>query len=72
MVTIRGERKQTREMNDATVHYQECFWGTFSRSIVLPHAVKPEEADATFKDGVLELTIPKSRGEMDVKVRIKE
>lgn len=69
LVTIRGERKHKKEIHDATVHYEECFWGTFSRSIILPHAVKPEEADATFTDGVLELTIPKTRGEMDVKVR---
>lgn len=69
LVTIRGERSHKKESHDATVHYQECFWGAFSRSIVLPHAVNAEEADATFEDGVLELTIPKTRGEMNVKVR---
>jgi HSP20 family protein len=69
LVTIRGTRKQSQEVHDATVHYQECFWGAFSRSIILPHSVKAEEADATFKDGVLELTIPKTRGDMDVKIR---
>lgn len=69
LVTIRGERKHISNVHDATVHYQECFWGAFSRSIILPHAVKPEESDATFKDGVLELTIPKTRGDIDVKIR---
>ncbi|MDP2631356.1 MAG: Hsp20/alpha crystallin family protein [Candidatus Uhrbacteria bacterium] len=69
VVTIRGERKGGREYTDATAHFQECFWGTFSRSVVLPHHVKPDEAEANLKNGVLTLTIPKQHGEMKVKVR---
>ena len=69
LVTIRGERKVEKTAHDATMHYQECFWGAFSRSIVLPHQVNPDEADAVFKDGVLTLTIPKLRGEMNVTIR---
>ena len=69
LVTIRGQRKEEKNYSDATVHFAECFWGTFSRSIVLPHAVKPDEADAAMKDGVLTLTIPKAHGEMKVNVR---
>ncbi len=69
IVTIRGERQGGREIHDATMHFQECFWGTFSRSVVLPHHVKPDEADAVIKDGILTLTLPKTRGEMNVKVR---
>lgn len=68
LVTIRGTRNDTKEYHEATVHYQECFWGTFSRSIVLPHPVNPDQADAKIKDGVLTLTIPKTSGEMQVKV----
>ncbi len=70
LVTIRGEREQVKEAHDATVHFSECFWGRFSRSIILPHAVKPDEAEADMKNGILTLTIPKARGEM--KVRINE
>ncbi len=69
LVTIRGERTERKDVHDATVHYQECFWGAFSRSIVLPHSVNAEAADATFENGVLELTIPKTRGEMNVPIR---
>lgn len=69
LVTIRGERKQGRSYHDATVHYAECFWGRFSRSVILPHQVKPDEAEAVLKDGVLTLTIPKAHGEMKVPVR---
>jgi len=69
LVTIRGERKHAHEYHDATEHFSECFWGTFSRSIVLPHAVRPDEADAVMTDGVLTLTIPKARGEMKLTVK---
>lgn len=68
LVTIRGERKETKDYHEATVHFQECFWGTFSRSVVLPHHVTPNEAKAVIKDGVLTLTIPKTSGEMKIKV----
>lgn len=69
IVTIRGERKSGELPHDATVHFEECFWGAFSRSIVLPHAVKADEAQASLKNGVFTLTIPKAHGEMTVKVR---
>jgi len=69
VVTIRGERKNTQEFTNATIHFQECFWGSFSRSIVLPHQINPNEADATFKNSILTLTLPKTIQETQVKVR---
>jgi HSP20 family protein len=69
LVTIRGERKGIQNIAQSTVHFQECFWGVFSRSIVLPTHVKADEADAVVKNGVLTLTIPKAHGEMVVPVR---
>lgn len=69
LVTIRGTRKEEADLRNATVHFQECFWGTFSRSVILPHHVNPEGAEAHIKDGVLTLTIPKTRGDMHVQIR---
>lgn len=69
LVTIRGERAKHASRLDETVHYQECFWGQFSRSIVLPAHVRPDQADATIKNGVLTLTIPKIAGEANVLIR---
>ncbi|MCR4312247.1 MAG: Hsp20/alpha crystallin family protein [Candidatus Uhrbacteria bacterium] len=69
MVTIRGERQVDHLPLNATVHYEECFWGVFSRSIILPCRVKPDEADASLRNGVLLITIPKARGEVAVPVR---
>ncbi|OGL82886.1 hypothetical protein A3B32_03365 [Candidatus Uhrbacteria bacterium RIFCSPLOWO2_01_FULL_53_9] len=61
MVTIRGSRKQERRQQDAQVHIQECFWGSFSRSVILPCHVQSDRADAQLKNGVLTVTMPKQQ-----------
>ncbi|MBU0613777.1 Hsp20/alpha crystallin family protein [Patescibacteria group bacterium] len=69
LVTVRGNRQENKTTNSATYHFQECFWGSFSRSIVLPCHINPDGADANFKNGILTLTLPKSHGEMRVPIR---
>ncbi|HLD18329.1 MAG TPA: Hsp20/alpha crystallin family protein [Patescibacteria group bacterium] len=61
-VTIRGRRvyEGVPETGQAEVHVQECHWGPFSRSIVLPVSVHAEEADAVLKKGILTITLPKA------------
>lgn len=70
LVTIRGQRNLDRVPAHSTVHYSECFWGAFSRSIVLPCRVKTDEADAVLKNGILIITIPKAYG--DIKLTVRE
>lgn len=60
MVTLRGERVDEKEVDREHYYVQECYWGAFSRSIILPTATVAEEAQASLKDGVLTLTIPKA------------
>ncbi len=69
MVTIRGERRMDPLPLNATVHFEECFWGPFSRSIILPSKVKADEAEASMKNGILLITIPKSHHHVRVPVR---
>ncbi|MFH0776558.1 MAG: Hsp20/alpha crystallin family protein [Patescibacteria group bacterium] len=60
VVTIEGERQQPLpELQEEDYLVQECFFGPFSRSIVLPEAVNSKKARAEFKKNVLVLTIPK-------------
>lgn len=69
MVTIRGTRKQARRTDDAQTHIQECFWGAFSRSVVLPCHVQSDRASAELKNGVLTVTMPKqTSGESRIRV----
>lgn len=63
MVTIRGERKQNSELPQGSYLYQECFWGPFSRSIILPVEVKSEGVNARMKNGILTVRLPKARRE---------
>ena len=61
VISIRGEKKTEKETGKGTKrHRTERFHGTFSRSFTLPDAVMEDKVDASYKDGVLLLTIPKS------------
>ncbi len=67
-LTIRGERHHVSEQKNEHTHIQECHWGTFSRSIILPTHVDPNSVEATLKKGILTITIKKA--EMDQKVSV--
>lgn len=69
MVTIRGERSIAKLPLNATVHYEECFWGAFSRSIILPCRIKPDDADASLLNGILTIVLNKARGDVHIPVR---
>ncbi len=66
VITIKGTRKEDPDIPAEAYYTQECYYGPFSRSIILPIPVVSEQADATFKNGVLQIVIPKSE-----KVRTK-
>ena len=60
VLTIQGERKKIEE-EERDYLIKECFWGKFSRKIVLPKEINFEQAQATLKDGILKIKIPKLR-----------
>lgn len=59
VVTIRGEREQDANVPEENYYVQECYWGAFSRSIILPATVNADKAEARLKNGVLSISIPK-------------
>ena len=59
MITIRGERKREESGTIDKVYYEECFWGAFSRSIILPQEINADKAKATIKNGLLTIILPK-------------
>jgi HSP20 family protein len=68
-VTIRGTRSHgCDESDDRAVHVRECYWGAFSRSVVLPCHIRPEESDATLKNGILTITMKKVEMRTNVSV----
>ena len=61
MLIIKGERKEPTQ-NKAKKHiYQECYWGPFSREIMLTDDLKIDKINATLKKGILFITIPISK-----------
>jgi HSP20 family protein len=57
-IKIRGERRQEKEENDEGYYRSERNYGSFYREIPLPSGVNREQANASFRNGVLEITIP--------------
>lgn len=70
MVTIRGERSQEEEVETDNYFHRECYWGKFSRSVILPMAVEADKIQANFKNGVLKIVLPKSPEAKMSKVKI--
>ena len=59
MVTIKGHREDSHDFAGDDFFHKELYWGAFSRTIVLPAEVEVEEAEATNKNGLLTLKLPK-------------
>lgn len=72
LLTIRGRREKEIEMKEDDYFYKECYWGNFSRTIVLPVDVLTDEAAASFKNGVLTIVIPKESAKKKVPIKVIE
>ena len=73
VLTIRGEKKEEKETKEGSHHRIERSYGAFQRSFALPTTVKTDKIEASFKDGVLNVELPKSEEakpkQIDVKVK---
>ncbi len=65
-LTIRGERKHG-EIRSIEYLHQECFWGKFSRSVILPQKIKEEEMKSSLKNGILTIVLPKAKSLIEKK-----
>lgn len=71
MVTVRGKRERHTEGTSGDFFFQELYWGSFSRTIVLPQEVEIEEAEATEKHGLLIIRLPKLDKGRQAKLKVK-
>jgi len=71
MITIKGKRKKDEDVKEEDYYYQECYWGPFSRSVILPVDVEVDNADASMKNGILTIRLPKIEKIKTKKIRIK-
>lgn len=72
VLTIKGQRSFQFDVDAGDYFTQECFWGGFSRSIILPESVDTSKVSASFKDGVLAVRVPKVEKMRTRMIRIKE
>ncbi len=59
MITIKGKREESRSIDDDNYFTKELYWGKFSRTILLPQEIEPDEAEATEKHGLLTIKLQK-------------
>lgn len=71
MITIKGKREESRTISEDNYFAQELYWGSFSRTILLPHEIEPEEAEAMEKNGLLIVKLPKIDKEKKATVKVK-
>ncbi len=71
MVTIKGKRETERFVKDEDYFHQELYWGSFSRTIMLPTEIDVEEAEAIEKHGLLILRLPKIDKNRQTRLRVK-
>ncbi|MES2225903.1 MAG: Hsp20/alpha crystallin family protein [Patescibacteria group bacterium] len=71
MVVIDGARAERDSVSDSEYFIRELFWGSFSRTILLPQEVDVDASSATAKDGLLTLVLPKLDKAKQTKLRVK-
>ncbi len=70
-ITIKGERHHDEKIKEEDYFYQECYWGRFSRAIILPEEVDPDKASVNFKNGILTVKLPKLEKKKAKKLKVK-
>ena len=70
-LSIRGEKRREEEKKGTTYHRVERVYGSFERSFSLGHAVAADKIEATYRDGVLDVSIPKAEEAKAREIQIK-
>ena len=71
LLTIKGEKKQEKEEKEENYHLIERSYGSFSRSVRLPGEVRSDKISASYKNGILKVTLPKSEEAKKKEIKIK-
>lgn len=71
MLTITGSREEEREVDEDSYYLKELYWGSFSRTILLPEEVDVDAAEASEKHGILMIRLPKINKKRETKLRVR-
>ncbi|MDD4607407.1 MAG: Hsp20/alpha crystallin family protein [Patescibacteria group bacterium] len=72
VLTVRGERKRQDKIKSQDYFYEECYWGKFSRSVMLPQEVKIDKIKANLENGLLTIILPKIDSQKSTQINIVE
>lgn len=70
-ITIKGKREKEQKIKTGDYIHQECYWGRFSRTIILPQEIDPDKVQASIKNGVLKISLPKLNKSKTKKIKVK-
>lgn len=71
MLTVSGQRADEKEVEEDGYFQRELFWGSFSRTILLPEEVDVDLAEATEKHGILMIRLPKVNKSRQTKLKVR-
>lgn len=71
MLTISGTREDEREVEEDNYFQRELYWGSFSRTILLPEEVDVDMAEASEKHGILMIRLPKINKKRQTKLKVR-
>jgi len=71
VLTLSGERKEEKKSEGADIHRSERFVGRFQRTLTLPSQVDADKVKASYQDGILTVTLPKSEAAKPKQIQIK-
>ncbi len=71
MVTVKGTREPAEDVPQENFFFKELYWGTFSRTILLPQEIEVEDAEATERNGMLTIRLPKVDKGRQTKLKVK-
>ncbi len=71
MLTISGVRSDEREVEDDNYFQRELYWGSFSRTILLPEEIDVDRAEASEKHGILMIRLPKINKKRETKLKVR-
>lgn len=70
-IIIKGKREKEETIKTEDYIHQECYWGKFSRNIIFPQEIEPDRTQASIKNGVLKITLPKINKTKSKKIKVR-
>lgn len=71
ILTIKGKREPDSLISNSECLLQECYWGSFSRTLILPEEVNNKKMEAVLENGVLTISLEKIYKDQKIKIKIK-